>query len=88
MQPLLLPCGCWVLAAVSHVLHLPWSLYFLGLLSLSRARLCENQILGSLCCGQARSPLDVSHKQRDPTGSLKPPSWAELCPFSPPCSVR
>lgn len=40
MQLLLLPCGCWVLAAVSHVLHLPWSLYFLGLLSLSRALDC------------------------------------------------
>ena len=55
--------------------------------SLTSPRLCETQILGSFCCGQAPFPLEVSHKQRDPTGSLKPPSLAELCPFFLPQSV-
>ena len=62
MQPLFLPCGCWVLAAVSHGLHLPWSLCVLGLLSLSRALDCARpRSWGPFAVGK---PLSLS---RSPT---------------------
>ena len=80
MQPLLPPCGSAASAAVSHGLHLPWSLCILGLLpSLSQALDCaRTRSWGLSAVGKPLPPSRASHKQRDPAGSLKPLSWAEL----------
>lgn len=79
MQPLLPPRGSAASAAVSQGLHLPWSLCVLGLLSLSRALDCaRTRSWGPSAVGKPLSPPRASHKQRDPAGSLKPPSQAEL----------
>lgn len=80
MQPLLPPRGSAASAAVSQGLHLSWSLCVLGLLlSLSRALDCvRTRSWGPSAVGKPLPPSSISHKQRDPAGSLKPPSRAEL----------